>query len=88
MKGSCSALLLSGLALSFCLCSLIFVHPRPYPLTLVLSIAGGGRVRGLNVPLPPTFLGPWGLLSQGQELTDNDFSILNNYSSSWIWPGI
>ena len=79
---------MSGLALYFYLCLLLFVHPRPYPLTFVLSIAGDGRVCGLHVPLPPTFLGPWSLLSQGQELTDNDFSILNNYSSSWIWLGI
>lgn len=38
-KGGCSALLLSGLTLSFDLCLLIFLHPMPCPLAYVLGIA-------------------------------------------------
>ena len=38
-KGGCSALLLSGLTLSFDLYLLIFLHPMPCPLAYVLGIA-------------------------------------------------
>lgn len=87
MKGSCSVLGMSGLALSFYLCLLLFVHPRPYP-HVVLSIAGVWKGLWVKCPFTPHLFGPWSLLSQGQELTDNDSFTLNNYSSSWIWLGI
>lgn len=38
-------------------------------------------------PFFPTFLGPWDWLtsSKARRWQKDDFSILNNYSSSWIW---
>lgn len=70
-----------------------FLHPLktlPYPLDFGswhCPSADGGRICELNIPPPPTITGPWDLLSQGQEMAKDDFSIRSNYSSSWIWLG-
>lgn len=58
-------------------------------LSLLLLALPPGRWRKnlFKHPLFPTFLGPWDWLTsyKARRWQKDDFSILNNYSSSWIW---